>query len=307
MSVACESYSAPVWLDLCDIDPRPACEVRVKQDEDAIKDYAEHWTDLPPIKVAVDATGKHWTEDGAHRHRSGLLAGKAQIRCVVRSVNDYVEAFQAACRANEENRAVRLTNADKRHRVEVALKNEVMSRWSNRLIAEHCGVSEGFVRNLRPESGAHDTQVVGKDGKSYSSPKRDRRSRNPREAESTNQTESSEPDRAPGDPEPQYGIGEVSPMIVLPNDNEPEGHTSEESRLRAHQPADTEDEKDEEEASPEMDLDAMWETEVKLIDSRFKAWPDDHKASYAFQLLSYAKLLIKRCPNVTDRSHEVFA
>lgn len=174
MSVDVESeatYSPPVWLDLDELDARPASEMRAVVDENAITEYAEHFKALPPIQVAVDAQGRHWIEDGFHRFQAARVCGKTKIRCRVRSVKDYVEAFAAACRANEENRAIRITNADKRRRVEIALRHEEMSLWSNRLVAQRCGVASDTVNRIRHEIQANDsftcTSVKGADGKTY--------------------------------------------------------------------------------------------------------------------------------------------
>jgi hypothetical protein len=66
------------------------------------------------------------------------------------------------------------TVADKRHRVEVALADPVMSQWSNRRVAEWCGVSFQLVNNLKPEqltTVVSSDKTIGRDGKARSAPK----------------------------------------------------------------------------------------------------------------------------------------
>jgi hypothetical protein len=62
---------------------------------------------------------------------------------------------------------VRLTNADKRHRVEVALAYAEMSKWSNRRLADLCGVDHKTVANLRSGPTGENPRLatVGRDGR----------------------------------------------------------------------------------------------------------------------------------------------
>ena len=68
--------------------------------------------------------------------------------------------------ANQSN-GLRRTNADKRHAVELALKE--FPKLSDRAIAEMCGVSQPFVSEFRPKVITVITSEThtGKDGKEY--------------------------------------------------------------------------------------------------------------------------------------------
>lgn len=164
-----------VRVDLREIDVRlrPASQMRVGLSEEAIDAYAGAIDHMPPVKLVYDRQAKtHWLVDGCHTiaaaRRNGLDEIPAQI-----TEGSYLDAFQAACRANDTH-GVRVTNADKRRRVEEALKHPEMVKWSSRRLAEVCGVVPDTICRLRPEpelSESDSSKRVGRDGKSRSAPK----------------------------------------------------------------------------------------------------------------------------------------
>ena len=171
-----EGYSGPIMIEVDRIDQRPASEVRAASDGARIEIYRECLDDLPPILVVADADDRHWCADGFHRLQGYRLTGKTKVPCLVKG-GTYIDAYKDACHANDAH-GIPTTNADKRRRVELALTHPVMSKWSQRAIAEACGVSNQTVARLdmREQLSQSDSSIktIGKDGKARATPKRPR-------------------------------------------------------------------------------------------------------------------------------------
>jgi hypothetical protein len=114
--------------------------------------------------------------DGFHRIAARRLAGCSDVPCEVRP-GDCREARLWAASANVDH-GVRRSNEDKRRSVRVLLDDSEWSQWSDRRIADHCGVGHSFVSALRGQLSAVDssstelTQRIGKDGKSRRAPQK---------------------------------------------------------------------------------------------------------------------------------------
>lgn len=167
-----DGYIGPVMLEIDRIDVRPASTIRAARDEEAIESYVENFDRLPPLKVIADADDRHWLVDGYHRHCSALRLGKTLVACLIKR-GTFIDAFGEAARVNDEH-GVRVTNADKRHRVKMALKLPEMLDKPQGVIGALCGVSQQYVSKLdnRPvhnngELGGKPLRRVGKDGKMY--------------------------------------------------------------------------------------------------------------------------------------------
>lgn len=133
--------------------------MRVGLSPEAVESYAGRLDELPPIKLVRDyRTGAYWLADGCHTVTAARQAGRKAFRAVVIDGN-YLDAFKEAARANDTH-GVRVSNADKRHRVEQALACPDLADWSNRRIAEFCGVSHVFVNQVRPELSNADVETV---------------------------------------------------------------------------------------------------------------------------------------------------
>jgi hypothetical protein len=131
---------------------RPARQMRVALDEEAIEQYARDLSLLPPVKLMQDvAANVFWVVDGAHSICAAASIDEPAVRAIV-TEGGYLDAFAAAAKCNLEH-GVRTTVADKRHRVQVALADDEMKGWSDRRIAETCGVDHKTVAKLRPASG----------------------------------------------------------------------------------------------------------------------------------------------------------
>lgn len=186
-----DDYTEDAIIAVVEIDTSPANSARVKRDSKAIEDYVTNLDQLPAVLVGRDPEGNIWLEDGAHRLEAHKRADRAEIACRVRETTGFPDSFWAACEANKTHQAIRVTNEDKRRRVDVALADPVMSRWSARELAEMCGVDHSTVseRKKALKQGASDPDssdtVIGKDGKerpatgTYRPPLKSRRGRDP--------------------------------------------------------------------------------------------------------------------------------
>lgn len=122
---------------------------RVEIDTDVVADYAEAvkaGIEFPPITVYHDGAD-YWLADGFHRFHAHKQAGKASIAAEVMT-GTAREAILHSLGANGTH-GLRRTNADKRKAALTMLADAEWAEWSDRKIAEVCGVSNTFVSNLR--------------------------------------------------------------------------------------------------------------------------------------------------------------
>jgi hypothetical protein len=106
---------------------------------------------------------ENWLADGFHRYHAHKRAKVTDIAATVHN-GSKDDALVFALGANRAN-GLRRTNEDKRKCVGIALQR--WPEWSNRRVAEVCGVSHMTVSRMRPEEveqSATITQRVGKDG-----------------------------------------------------------------------------------------------------------------------------------------------
>lgn len=140
-------------------------QVRADIHRDVVDDYSDAFKSkakFPPIDAFHDG-GKYLLADGFHRVMGASKAGLKQIECEIHQ-GDRAACIKFALSANAHH-GIRRTNADKRHAVEIALKE--FPKLSNVALAEICSVSEFLVRDLRP-SNLDLIEVdkrVGRDGK----------------------------------------------------------------------------------------------------------------------------------------------
>lgn len=147
---------------------------RVATDPDAIDDYAqalEAGKELPPVVVFDDGDTK-WLADGYHRVPAHVKTNRQFILAYVMEGNRDAALWFAAG-ANSDH-GVRRSNADKRRQVEMALALKPES--SDRAIAEHCGVGNQLVGDVRRQVCESHTceepqKRVGRDGKTYTTAK----------------------------------------------------------------------------------------------------------------------------------------
>jgi uncharacterized ParB-like nuclease family protein len=127
---------------------------------------------LPPMDVFHDGTD-YWLADGFHRYHAHSRAGYGHIDAKVhQGTQADAQWFSFGANRAHDAAGLRRTNDDKRRAVLAALAHPKAEAMSNRLIAEHVGVSEFMVRNHRGEMEAtaiisQVTPRLGRDGKTY--------------------------------------------------------------------------------------------------------------------------------------------
>jgi uncharacterized ParB-like nuclease family protein len=162
-------------------------QTRAEINNEAVAEYAEavlEGAKFPPVDVFFDGVSI-WLADGFHRYHAHRRAKVKDIQATFHT-GSVQDALMFALSANTKN-GLRRTNADKRKCVEIALDN--FADWSDRRIAEVCGVSDKTVSKVRldtcgnsapePEmlptgntaETAPESTRKGKDGKSYPAPK----------------------------------------------------------------------------------------------------------------------------------------
>lgn len=124
---------------------------RAVTDRRTVEEYAEAWkadADFPPVDLFVSGSD-YFPGDGIHRILGARMAGRTVILAYVYR-GDERDAFLHACSANHAH-GLRRTNQDKRHMVTRILNDKEWVKWSDRRIADQCGVSAQFVANVRGE------------------------------------------------------------------------------------------------------------------------------------------------------------
>ncbi len=160
-------------LKIADIKTDAGTQVRVTIDEPTVTEYAEAMqtgAEFPPPTVFYDGSN-YFMADGFHRIRAAERVGKTEIAAEVRE-GSRADALIFALGANLTN-GLRRTNADKRRCVEIALQE--FADWSDRRIAETCGISNTFVGKIRSEVSTVDTcppRVEGAADESHICPER---------------------------------------------------------------------------------------------------------------------------------------
>ena len=130
-------------------------QMRVQMNEAAIAEYAELMaggTVFPPVTLFRDAAGTHWLADGFHRLEAARRGGRKTVTADVRR-GEWIDALRYALHANSGH-GMRMTNADKRHALEVAWRERERlfgGEPSNALLMDVCGVSRMTVARWRNE------------------------------------------------------------------------------------------------------------------------------------------------------------
>jgi hypothetical protein len=154
-------------LKLSEIVTDAGTQVRAGLNEATVTDYAEALAEgakFPPVIVFHDGS-RTIAADGFHRIHAAVRNGATQIESDIRkgSKSDALK-FALGCNAHH---GLRRTNADKRHAVELALKE--FPNLSDRALAEICIVSDHLVGDIRRELTANRSQFpppprIGRDG-----------------------------------------------------------------------------------------------------------------------------------------------
>ncbi len=138
-----------VDLSLIEIDE--SVQSRIGINQQTLDEYIEAWEkgdNFPPVELYFDEQ-TYWVGDGFHRIKSRLKANVRgnKIEAIVHH-GDRRDAILHSVGANAKH-GLRRTNEDKRHAVELLLRDKEWSQWSNREIARKADVSEFLVRSTR--------------------------------------------------------------------------------------------------------------------------------------------------------------
>lgn len=170
MSTTVQGDEILVDTSAIDVRLRPASQMRVELDKEALEEYAVNLDRMPPVKLMFDEpSNTYWVIDGAHTITAAWLAKRKEVLAIVQE-GTYLDAWKLASRSNDEH-GVRITNEDKEHRVKEALGLPAMADWPQEKIADWCGVSQRFVstHDKRVQSTQNSSKLgahrIGKDGK----------------------------------------------------------------------------------------------------------------------------------------------
>ncbi len=142
-------------IPLEDITPDPRLQMRVEISQEHVDDIAEALADGKELDAAhppvVFHDGfVHWLADGFHRYYAHAKVGREVIRCDMRP-GLFSHALRFALSANQHT-SLKRTNADKRKCVATALADKDMASYSDRQLADLCGVSTPLVGQVRSKS-----------------------------------------------------------------------------------------------------------------------------------------------------------
>lgn len=146
-------------FELDNIEATAATQVRVRLDRGIIDEYAEamrNGAQFPPLHVFCEKNSERVIlADGFHRHRAAINAKRGDIGCIVHEGGMH-DALMYALGSNAEH-GFRRSSADKRHAVEMALKDPELAELSNREIGDICRVSHTTVRRIRNDQLSKDS------------------------------------------------------------------------------------------------------------------------------------------------------
>lgn len=159
-------------LELDQIRINGGTQSRVELNQETVAEYAQAFTSgasFPPVVAFFDGTS-YWLADGFHRYFGAKDAGESAIYAEIINGTQR-DAVLYSLKANATH-GLRRTNADKRKAVETLLKDAEWATWSDRKIAEVCGVGAPLVGDVRrsicnPITDAPATRTVTRNGTTY--------------------------------------------------------------------------------------------------------------------------------------------
>jgi len=132
------------------LEATSATQIRVRIDKGMVDQYTEDYkngADMPPLDVYCEPNSDRYIlADGFHRHRAAINLGYTEIDCIVHQ-GGMLEALVHALGSNAEH-GFRRTNADKRHAVEMALKDPELGSKPASEIADICRVTVRTVNRI---------------------------------------------------------------------------------------------------------------------------------------------------------------
>jgi len=140
-----------------DIEATTATQCRVRLDKNLIDEYCEdikNGADFPAVDVFHDG-GERWIlAGGFHTLLATINAGKDEIKASIHE-GGMREALAFAFGDNATN-GLRRTSADKRHAIEMALKDPYFGKLDRQEIADLCRVTKRTVQRIANRSAVED-------------------------------------------------------------------------------------------------------------------------------------------------------
>jgi hypothetical protein len=161
-------------LKLADIKIDGGTQPRVAINNALVDEYSEamlNGDDFPAMGVVFDGS-EYWLYDGFHRYHAAVKAELDSFRIDV-TKGTVMNARWLSVTTNRDH-GLRRTNEDKQKAVKIALK--MKPDMSDRMLAQHCGVSPSTVGNTRKQVSKLDTSPQkttkreGLDGNAYKIP-----------------------------------------------------------------------------------------------------------------------------------------
>jgi len=145
-------------LHVDNIEATAATQVRVRLDRGVIDQYTDDIQNgavMPPVDVYREENSeRNILADGFHRHRAYINAEHKEMWCWIYPGGTH-EALIHALGSNAEH-GHRRSRADKRHAVEMALKDPELGALTMKEIADVCRVHRNTVRKIQNEHLAGD-------------------------------------------------------------------------------------------------------------------------------------------------------
>lgn len=154
-------------IDISKLDFTCDTQVRVEVVEETVEDYAykmSNGVQFNPIEVFHDGL-IYIPVDGFHRILAAQRLGKQQIEATIIKGTKRAAWLYAREHANKTN-GMRLTNADKRKKVNDLFGDFECMFWTDAKIAKHADVSVPFVSRMRGENKPEKV-VVERNGKKF--------------------------------------------------------------------------------------------------------------------------------------------
>lgn len=171
------------------VDQNGTTNARFRLNADKIAEYSEvrkAKKHFPPVDLFTEDDELYWIGDGDHRIKGELESGGKTIDALVHKGGE--EAARLFSVTSNHDHGLPRTAADKRKALEIVVALKRSQAWTDKRLADFCGVTERFARSVRDgktleidrpvtarastgskprEKQARTTKRVGKDGKSY--------------------------------------------------------------------------------------------------------------------------------------------
>jgi hypothetical protein len=138
-----------------------------------VKSYArlmKEGIEFPPVIVFQDDEGVCWLADGFHRVAAAASIDLDYINANLHFGTQRDAILYSLGPANRDH-GMPLSTSQKRRRATKLLQDTEWSQWSDRHIAQHCGLSHGTIGTIRKQLSLHSTERKatrqGADGKTY--------------------------------------------------------------------------------------------------------------------------------------------